>query len=782
MHRSRCEKIEFLLSKYADNEATLAEREQVSAHIAECENCARQLAEYEQVAAIFRSEPTRTPDPQLRVGLYREINRLKEEDRRLEREARENRTWHAPARTPQGRARGRGRTFGKLWSTASPFVIATMAIFAFMGISLYINRSPSNTLNTRDGHEPPVALVPVPTLAAPVVAMDSTGSQSDGENITGIPNPPPVSTKAIPATFLPSMVSATALPSDGTTGLLDLISATPVQEAGDPTDKRNWNVVRDGEYGYSISYPPNWWTQAEAGVRYFRPWSAGGTTDMPYWVEMRVENNQKGLTVSTAAKTLSGGKVWTEGNAQKGTLRLRHNYTDSKASYDELYSFSAGLIYTLRLIVPTSSIVDAFAARWTEGQAAFSKMSGMISMGRQATAPTNGSNGTTPGSDPVLFLYGPDLWMVDAVTHETHAITHGGFVVRQFTLSPDMRTVAFTSAKNPGDVWANSLYIAHVDGSGDETPTLLWANTDELHDIAWYNNREILAIGKARNSSYGVFRIDMPAGGEAFDISKHLTRLADLGDNMAGAKGLAVSPDRQLITFMAPLGESMGTDIYGLRPDGLDLRVVVSHTTPLSPSTADGRVLSPSGQAIKSYVWTDGHLEYNGYKFNMLFTCGSSASPTLYRGGFLYTAPGSERGVMLDNATLRDRADRGMPDPTKMQIVHMAYSSRGRIAMTGYYNDRVAGRADQLAGLWTGDVVNGAITNLHSQPIPAAPHGITDLQWAPDGHSLIYRETMPQSPESLSARYDGSHNDPFSIVKLDPASSGITVLYTSAPR
>jgi hypothetical protein len=243
---------------------------------------------------------------------------------------------------------------------------------------------------------------------------------------------------------------------------------------------------------------------------------------------------------------------------------------------------------------------------------------------------------------------------------------------------------------------------------------------------------------------------------------------------MTGAKALAVSPDRQLLTFMAPLGESEGTDIYAIRPDGTDLKLLVSHTLPVAPSTAAGHVLAPEGQAIKSYVWTDGRLDYTGYRFSLLFTCGNATSPTFYKGGFLYSAPGAAQGVLLDNRALNQ------PDPTKLQITHIAYSSHSKVAVTAYYNDRVAGRADQLAGLWIARLSNGTLSNLASMPVPPAPHGITDLQWAPDGRNLIYRETMPGDTSIQSASY--YPRDPFAMVKLDTEVRKATVLYSSGPR
>ena len=61
------------------------------------------------------------------------------------------------------------------------------------------------------------------------------------------------------------------------------------------------------------------------------------------------------------------------------------------------------------------------------------------------------------GYAPVLFLNGTDLYMIEP-NMQVRAVTRG-YGVRQFALSPDMRTVAFTSAKAPSDLSAeNSLH------------------------------------------------------------------------------------------------------------------------------------------------------------------------------------------------------------------------------------------------------------------------------------------------------------------------------------
>jgi hypothetical protein len=195
---------------------------------------------------------------------------------------------------------------------------------------------------------------------------------------------------------------------------------------------------------------------------------------------------------------------------------------------------------------------------------------------------------------------------------------------------------------------------------------------------------------------------------------------------------------------------------------------IVSHGDPVAMGPSGVRMLTPDHQALKSYVWTSGHLEHDGYRFQMLFTCGKSDSPTLYRGGFLFLSSGAANGPLLSQEQLT------VDDPYKMQIVHLAYSGSGTVAFTGYYNDQ-EGRADVLAGLWTADIVDGVLTNVRSQPIPEKPHGITDLQWSPDGGSLVYRETIPQNASTWSDRYDGQ--SPFRLVKLELRTGRKYILY-----
>lgn len=749
MQQRSCEHIALLLSKYADGEATPAERQSVESHVAGCADCARRLSEYQEIAFIFSGTSRRDPEPQLRVNLFKEIDHLKEEERRKERS-----TSKLPFPLPV--APRVSPVASRFWAAASPFVVASAAVFTILGLALLFNKEQAPV-------KPPIQAdinyPPVPT-SAPIVADVDT-------NQMGIPGPESTKLVGVWSPSVPASATtyATAYATAISEGLFPLSEPTPIMESGDPSNMTTWHTLRDPAYGYSVSYPPNWWTYVSAQSRMFMPWSSGAGRTASYWIDMRVLPNTQGLTAANANARYFGGKATPIPSKGNSGSWVRYNSADAGTLYDELYSFDANKIYVLRLGVPRKGTQGAISSRWLEADALLSRMSGTFSLPGQIAQ-------VAIGYAPVPFLNGNDLYAVEP-NGQSRALTQG-YNVRQFALSPDMRTVAFTSARSSGDIWASFLYVVHIDGDAVDKPQPMWTSASEIHDIAWYSDRVLLVIGATGQEGLGIFNIPVPNYRLAGSYeTPDPQRLVAFDDTMAGARGLAVSPDRQLITFLAPLGEKAGTDIYAVRPDGTDLGVMLSHADPVSPSDSNGRILSADSQAIKSYIWTDGHLDNTGYRFHILLTCGNDFSPTFYRGGFLYSAPGAMRNVLLNQAALQ------VPDPNKMQVVHLAYAPDGRLALTGYYYD-YKGRADLLAGLWTTAVGGGgSLGALRAQPIPDDSHGITDLQWSPDGKSLIYRETITQDPDSLSSRYNGSTLSAFSIVQLDPDTGHRTVLYSS---
>ena len=290
--------------------------------------------------------------------------------------------------------------------------------------------------------------------------------------------------------------------------LIKLMQPTPVLEGGDVSDKANWHVVRDPQYGYAISYPPNWWTYVADNVRYFYPWTAGGTRYAPYWVEMRVYPNSGHLSAKNGnAADICGGKcqpfptaaepVWlrrTTGNADAGTF------------YDEGYIFDSANVYQLRVSIPVTSMAGAsdFDSRMKSGEGVWAVMSGRLLLPREEGVAASVFNG-------VLFLNGSDLWLANAAGSQNAYRVTRGYSVRQFAQSPDLASVAFAAAdpNNENDPWARSIYLARISSSGPVAPIALLSNM-EVHDLAWYSDHELLALARSDNGGLAIYKILLP--------------------------------------------------------------------------------------------------------------------------------------------------------------------------------------------------------------------------------------------------------------------------------
>lgn len=755
MQPRSCEDIRLLISKYIDREATRDEREIVDLHVAVCAECASKLTEYMEFAAIFAEAPVRAPQPDLRAGVFREIGTVKEDARSKESGQVQRRLWHrlmaAVARGSAGHS-DNGGAGARLWNAFSPFAAVSLAVVALIAVVM-VNGPKGEAPRTVE--DVAVIYPSVPTIPATVVypAFLSTGSLGSDGNV-----PPAMGTKL--ANVQPLASASVIVEATSTVGgdmLLSLQQASTIMENGTA-----WHQLRDPEFGYSISYPSNWWTQAQGNSRLFFPWSLGGTKYAPYWIELRVESNPQHLDALHASSILLGGKGTLEGGGT-AALWLRYSTGDDANVSDEIYAFDANSMYILRLNVPRTSELAQFPQRWAEAENVFSKMSRKVSLGA--------------GQGKALFLNGGDLYAVGTGSSSGSSDIqpvwrgYGAKWTRQFAISPDGRGVALSTTGNADDLWATDLSLAQMDASSEITPQPLMSDA-EIHDVAWYSDRDLLAIATTKGSGLGIYRITVPAG-QAASAPELLVKL---GDDMAGARGIAVSPDRQIISFLAPLGANIGTDLYAVRPDGSNLTRIISHADGVPPALPNGATVAATNQAVKSYVWTDGRLEpgAGGYSFHMLYTCGNAESPTFYRGGFLYGAPGGSHGPLLDPAWLH------VSDATSVQIVHLTYSSAaGKVAFSGFYNLK-GFKVETLAGLWTADLVNGSLANVKSLPLPGGSHGATDLQWSPDGNSLIYRETVPSSEASFASRYDG--HSPFSIVKFDTTTGTKTVLYNAMGR
>lgn len=788
MQHIGCEEIQLLISRFVDDEVSSVERERVDAHIASCEACACKLLEYMEMAVLFTETPLHPPAPGLRMSVFREIGSLKEEAQRKEKRAtshRHERPWYLPSPKPAQTNYSSNTFAGRLLRASSPFAVAAVALFFLLGALVLAGRWPitqTEPPRVSQVQVPNFPYMPIPTRLAPI----------DVSYPQGIPSPIVTAASLVsasPPASASSYVRATA--TLGRDEIINLPNPTPVLEevdsvttvitttAATANNKANWHTLRDPAYGYTISYPPNWWTYVAGDTRYFYPWGPGGTRYAPYWVELSVSPNPQGLTCETGNEAVCGGgcEVIKAANGQAVWLQKQAASDSSHNLYQEDYVFDSAHIYTLRVKEPMSSEqgLGNYRLRWPEAQRIFGIMSGRLALARpqQTTESVNSAYGG------VLFINQADLWLANAEGKGAFHITYGADV-RQFAASPDMGWVAYVAADNGAkDVWGTHIYLAKISSNGYVPRTPLPSDIEEAHDLAWYSDHELIAIARTSRYGPGIYKLPVHATLDKNAATDSVTLvlgdaelLTALDSSMAGARQLAVSPDRQLITFLAPVGEEQGTDIYAVRPDGSDLMKLISHTDPLS--MLNGRqAMASDNQAIKSYVWAGGHLEPSGYKANLIFTCGNFDSPSWTLGGLLYSASGAARGPMFNPFGVGDYLQ-----PDKMQITHIAYSpagsATGKVAMTGYFKD-YKGRADQLVGLWTADLVNGALARLETQPLPDSPNGIADLQWAPDGKSLIYRETINQSVSSVSARYDGKSD--FRIVKLDTTTGDKLALY-----
>ena len=290
MQHDGCEEIQLLISRLVDDEVSPGERERVEQHVAICDACACKMLEYMEMAVLFSETPLRQPDPDLRSSLFHEIGNLKDEARLKEEAASRSkeRPWFLPAPAPSTGKAGASSTFlGRLFQAASPLAMAATALFVFLGALLVGNKLfPDTTAQVIQDIPAPHYL---PTRPAPI---------NVSTNADGVP-PGPIETKVELASASPAAPTAAtntntnmlATVTLGHDAMVQLAQPTPVLEDVDTAGTANWHTMQDPQYGYRISYPPNWWTEVVDGVRYFYPWTAGGIANAPYWVEMIVSPN-----------------------------------------------------------------------------------------------------------------------------------------------------------------------------------------------------------------------------------------------------------------------------------------------------------------------------------------------------------------------------------------------------------------------------------------------------------------------------------------------------------
>ncbi|MEO5950943.1 MAG: hypothetical protein ABIQ44_00570, partial [Chloroflexia bacterium] len=505
------------------------------------------------------------------------------------------------------------------------------------------------------------------------------------------------------------------------------------------------------------AYPSNWWTQVLKSTRYFYPWTTGGIKDSPYWIELSTTKNNDGLNSETGNRVLCDAKCTPAPGSDDRAGWIDKKGSDDLNQYRVGYLFDADYIYILKLNVPYNSLegTGAFADRYSAGDGVFTTMSGRLTLKSEQSVGGSAFGGT-------LFLKGSgdpdtgsDLYMAVANGVGSGWMTYDGGV-KNFALSPAMDRIAYAATEKgqASETWAKTIYLLTLvsNGSADSRKVLV-SNMGTIQDLAWYSDRDLVFLARDNSNVLGLYKLSVPvlANSDVASTSASTPELLTTLDyKLSGARSLAVAPDRQLITFLAPLGENSPTDLYGVRPDGSDLRVIMRHSDPVAV-LKDGKPVLPSeSQAIKSYVWIEGHLESYGYAARILFTMGYNYSPTSVLGGALYSGPRRYLNPLVDPFAIVAYM------PERLQIIHIAYSSQGKIAFTGYYNE-IDGQADKLEGLWVANIDGDHISTPSRVQNPEDHNGVTDLQWSPDGQSLTYRETMPTG-NAPSARYNGDRN------------------------
>lgn len=767
MQQGSCEEIHLLISRYVDDEVTPEEHALVESHVATCEQCAYRLLQWVEMAVVVAETPMRQAAPDLRANLFRAIHAQKEETaRKEERVPADLRAWRS-ADAPLLASPSQPVALRKrLFKAANPVLAAAVPVFLLIGSLLLATKlfpqAPVTLINN------PVAVPPIATSEAPVADASDGVPPPESTKVTGVSIPSP-------AASTQTYMSATA--TLGPYTLLELRQPTPVWEEGDANSKSDWHFVLDPLYGYKVGYPSNWWTQVLQSTRYFYPWSSGGTEYAPYWIELTVSENPQHLTSETGNNVLCDGACKQSMGTSDNTGWIDRKITDGENQYREGFLFDQDYIYSLKLTVPNGShdsVMGDYKTRYTEGDGVFTTMSGRLNLRSEQRAGGSAFGGTLflKGSTPDL---GSDLYLAFPGGSGNYMTYNGG--VKNYALSPSMDRIAYaTTIQNQArDPWAKNLYVVNIGPDGKpQSPRLLVGDMDTIQDIAWYSDRELVFIGKNSSNALSLYKLEVPLESDSSvvrDVPPTPEHLITLHSDLAGARALAVAPDRQLITFLAPLGANTPTDLYGVRPDGSDLHVVVSHSSPISIWKDGKPVLAPESQAIKSYTWMDGHLEHSGYVAHILFTSGNNYSPTFVLGGALYSGPRQYLNPLLDPFKLVTYK------PESLRIIHIAYSSWGKVAFTGYYNE-IDGRIDKLEGLWIANVEGDHLSTPQRLKIPQGYNGVTDLQWSPDGESLIYRETMP-TDNAPSARYNGEPN--FRIMQLDLTNNQPSVLFNNAP-
>jgi hypothetical protein len=519
-----------LLSRYVDGEASPLERAQVDAHIGGCAHCSALLSQYQMLRARLTGMPRYQPDARLRRRLFAQLDAVDAE--------RADEVAITRRRAPAGAARRAaqpgwgGRLFGNLATGLAMLVVIAAGVLIWQ-------------MNERRGD----SLV---ASSTPVLAVPTSVAALGAGRLPG----------ALPTT------TADRLQANGGGGRL----ASPTATFWSPSESGEaMHTVRDEAFGYQAQYPSGWWTASAipaAGLlahRVLRPWTQqdGQTPDSS--VSIDVLDNAGGLAPRDALAH------WGEAVAQVTPIGTRLAGLDgysfvsvaAGAQRRATYLFAGALVY--RIVAQRAAPSSGADPAETPVRTVSDDLTDLVAQSFQpaADAATHG------GYAPTLFLRNGDLWRVDPQSPTAQPVTQGGRV-RGFALSPDLSRVALLLAGTAAARWGQTLEVRPLDGGA---ALGVW-HTGEIHAVAWYGDRELVALGGAAeaNTPIGVYRMTAAADATP-NLLMDLSRLPDGG---AGATALRVAPDRLWLTFLAT-GPS-GPDLYGVRPDGAAARSLLPNT------------------------------------------------------------------------------------------------------------------------------------------------------------------------------------------------------------
>jgi anti-sigma factor RsiW len=534
----KCAQCRPLVSKYADGEASQAERRQVEAHLGTCPACSALLAQYRMAKAHVGNLPYYQPDARLRARL---LESLEAHDQARADEIAITRRAVPAAPAPRRAHPPGGRLFGTFASGFAMFLVAAagVLIWQIAGNRLSFDGA-APTANIAAASATSGIVLPVPTGA---VAVSET-----------LPQPQATQVASVLTTYTagsPRTASPTAT------------FWTPSEDAD------TQHTVRDESYGYAFNYPAGWWTSAglmpTPGVlahRIVRPWPAPNSDAPNYTLAVDVLDNQAGLSAKdvVAHWMEPGAEVTALAGTVAGLSGLRTVSETGGQRRQATYLFSGSLVYRLALdsvpALTTSDVGPDFAT--PDGSAVLDAV--MRSFQPAAAPPPRG------GYAPLLFLRNGDLWEADSAGGSLRRLTTGGRV-RGFALSGDLSHLAVLLAASAAAHTAETLEVRALNGDGT---TALW-HTDEIQAVAWYGEHELVALAKEAGMR-GLWRMAATTDG----TRRLLANFKSLPDGGAQAGSLHVAPDRLWITFLAAGRD--GQDLYGVRPDGSGLRSLLPNT------------------------------------------------------------------------------------------------------------------------------------------------------------------------------------------------------------